>query len=208
VRPTLRCINEFNAPDTLHIRPWPDDVLDNVGLDPRSFYVETFWLGILGPSTTWLLRRLVAGLDRQPDGYALSLSGTARSLGLSDRGGRSAPFVRAISRTVKFQLANPEGPETLAVRRKLPPLNGFQVGHLPAVLQDAHAHWQEGQQQVPSGELVRRRGRLLALSMFEMGEDWDGAEHRLLEMRYHPALAHDAASWAWARHRAALNSAS
>ena len=39
---------------TLAIRPWPDPVIDAVGHDPRSSYVEHFWLGVLGPSTTWL----------------------------------------------------------------------------------------------------------------------------------------------------------
>ena len=35
--------------DSLMIRPWPDDVIDTLGFDPRSAYVETYWLGILGP---------------------------------------------------------------------------------------------------------------------------------------------------------------
>ena len=39
------------APEVLHIRPWPDDVIDKLGFDPRSPYVEDFWLGILGPSS-------------------------------------------------------------------------------------------------------------------------------------------------------------
>ena len=37
---------------TLHVSAWADPVLDRVGHDPRSAYVEQFWLGILGPSTT------------------------------------------------------------------------------------------------------------------------------------------------------------
>jgi len=35
----------------LPIRPWPDGVIDALGEDPRSAYVERFWLGILGPQT-------------------------------------------------------------------------------------------------------------------------------------------------------------
>ena len=35
----------------LTIRPWPDVLIDAHGHDPRSEYVETYWLGILGPST-------------------------------------------------------------------------------------------------------------------------------------------------------------
>ena len=43
--------------------------------------------------------------------------------------------------------------------------------------------------------------------MIEMGDDLDAAKHRLLDRRYHPALAHDVATWAWARHRVAVASA-
>ena len=68
---------------TLHVSAWADPVLDRVGHDPRSAYVEQFWLGVLGPTATWLLRRLVAGFDHRPDGYELDVAATARSLGLS-----------------------------------------------------------------------------------------------------------------------------
>jgi hypothetical protein len=207
MRPALRLTTEFSPPDTLYIRPWPDDVIDSFGFDPRSAYVETYWLGILGPSTTWLLRRLVAGLERNPDGYPISLAETARSLGLRDRGGRSSPFVRAVSRTIRFELATPEGPDVLAVRRKVPPLAQRQVDRLSPGLRAAHDRWQEEQLHVPSSDLLRRRGRLLALSMIELGDELEAAERRLLELRYHPALAHDAAEWAWQRHQAALASA-
>src|SRR5688572_3024262 len=44
------------------------------GHDPRSPYVERFWLGVLGPSTTWLLRCLAYGFDGQPDGFDLDLA--------------------------------------------------------------------------------------------------------------------------------------
>ena len=36
----------------LQVRPWSDDVVDELGFDPRSSYVEDYWLGILGPSST------------------------------------------------------------------------------------------------------------------------------------------------------------
>ena len=46
---------------TLMVVPWHDPVVDPVGFDVRSTYVELFWLNILGPSATWALRRLVHG---------------------------------------------------------------------------------------------------------------------------------------------------
>jgi hypothetical protein len=42
--------------DAIHVRPWPDPVIDAVGLDPRSAYVERFWLGILRPATFLVTR--------------------------------------------------------------------------------------------------------------------------------------------------------
>jgi hypothetical protein len=38
-------------PQTLHIVAWTDPVIDTLGHDPRSWYVEQFWLGIIGPTT-------------------------------------------------------------------------------------------------------------------------------------------------------------
>jgi hypothetical protein len=35
----------------LCVEPWHDPVIDEVGHDPRSTYVETFWLPVLGPTT-------------------------------------------------------------------------------------------------------------------------------------------------------------
>src|SRR3977135_3772455 len=106
---------------TLTIRPWPDPVIDAVGHDPRSTYVEHFWLGILGPSTTWLMRRLAAGLETHPAGFPLPLSDTARALGLGDKGGRHSPFMRALSRVSQFDLGQLEDEGTLDVRRHPPP---------------------------------------------------------------------------------------
>ena len=48
---------------TITILAWHDEVGDALGHDPRSDYVERFWLSILGPSTTWLLRSLAWGLE-------------------------------------------------------------------------------------------------------------------------------------------------
>lgn len=129
----------------LLVRPWHDQVIDAVGHDPRSSYVELFWLPVLGPSATWLLRRLAMGLDRQPDGYDLDLLDAARSLGLGMRGGRHAPFLRSIQRCCQFGCSRLFGDTTLEVRRRLPPLNRSQVARLPEGLQAAHQAWADQQ---------------------------------------------------------------
>ena len=189
--------------ETLSIRPWPDPVIDSLGHDPRSAYVEQFWLGVLGPSTTWLLRRLAAGLEAEPAGFELHLADTARALGLGDKTGRSGPFVRALGRCCQFGLAQPHDRTTLAVRRKLPPLNRRQVERLPEPLQTAHAKWQDDQLRTP-GDQLRRRARRLALSLLELGEDLESTERQLGRWKFHPALSREASAWAWDRHRQAL----
>ena len=93
-------------PGALSVIGWPDPVIDRLGHDPRSAYVERFWLAILGPSTTWLLRRLAAGLDASPDGFDLNLAVTARSLGLGGKVSRHGPFQKSIGRLVIFELAS------------------------------------------------------------------------------------------------------
>lgn len=195
---------------TLHalvIRPWPDPVIDSLGHDPRSNYVETYWLSVLGPSTTWLLRRLTSSFEASPAGFELPLADTARSLGLGDKGGRSSPFMRALARLVQFDLAQHQGDDVLAVRRKVPPLNRRQVQRLPATLQAAHQALQDADLHTPAVEQQRRRGRQLALSLLELGEDLEATEHQLLRWRYHPVLARESAAWAWDRYRKALAAA-
>ena len=90
---------------TLVIRPWPDPVIDKLGHDPRSVYVEQFWLSVLGPSTTWLLRQVAAGLDVRPEGFEMDLPATARALGLGNKGGRHSLFMRSLRRCEQFGLA-------------------------------------------------------------------------------------------------------
>lgn len=191
---------------SLRIKPLPDDVIDSLGYDPRSSYVETYWLGVLGPSTTWLLRRLAHGLEASPAGYELPLAETARCLGLGGQGGRHSPFIRALSRLVQFDLAQPYGRE-LAVRRKVPPLNRRQIANLPTTLQQAHEAQQQRDLERPPFEHMRQRARRLALSLLEIGEDLEEAERQLLRWKIHPALARESAAWAWDRHRRALEAA-
>ena len=192
---------------TINITPWPDPVIDTVGLDPRSDYVERYWLGVLGPSTTWLLRHLVDGLERTPAGFTLDMAETAARIGIGFQGGRHSPFSRALGRLVQFELARDDAPSGMAVRRKVPPLNRRQVSRLPEVLQDAHQRWTDGQAGASRLEGQRRRSRQLALSLLELGEDVEATERQLLRWGYHPALCYESAQWALMRHRQALAAA-
>jgi hypothetical protein len=182
--------------DTISVQPWADPVLDAVGHDPRSAYVERFWLSVLGPSTVWLMRRLADGLEQEPEGFTLHLPDTARALGLAVNSGRITSLLNAIERSCLFGAARFDGTGTLSVRRKLPPLNRRQVTRLPEPLQREHQLWQERELRHPEAEQLRRRARGLALSLLELGEPFAEAERQLHRWKFHPALAYDAMRWA------------
>lgn len=184
---------------TLLVQAWPDPVIDEVGHDVRSAYVERFWLGLLGPSATWLLRRLVSELEAAPEGFELDLALTATELGLGGRSGRHSPFFRCIERCCRFGAAHLAGERTLRVRRKLPPLTRAQVARLPDPVRAAHQAWVEGPGTALPVEQLRERARGLALSLLELGEDAEATERQLHRWRLHPAIAHEALAWATAR---------
>jgi hypothetical protein len=192
--------------DVLSVRPWPDEVIDVLGHDPRSAYVERFWLGVLGPSAVWLLRRLAAGLEASPAGYDLPLADTAQSIGIGGRG-RSSSFARTLGRICQFDLARIELPDAIAVRRKLPPLARRHLARLPESLQLEHQAWQEADLRVPELDRQRRRARKLALSLIALGEDVEGSERQLMRWHFHPAICRDAALWGWREHARAAEAA-
>src|ERR1700675_4669059 len=103
----------------IHVMPWPAPVLDAIGHDPRSRYVETFWLPTLGPTALLLLRHLATRFDQNPKGIQLRVAATSKALGLGEREGTSSPLVRSLARLEQFDLACSDGRGTVAVRRNL-----------------------------------------------------------------------------------------
>lgn len=179
----------------LRVVPWLDPVADPLGVHPCSLYVEQYWLGILGPSTTWLLRRVSYGLEAHPDGFVLDLADTAHALGLGDRMGKNSPFRRALHRLAKFELARSYGPEGLAVRTRIPPLPLRHIQRLAPSLQESHRQWLADQRLSPF-EQMRRRSRSLALGLATSGHEQADIERRLCGWQFHPALAFESAQWA------------
>lgn len=185
---------------TFAVDTWSDPVIDQLGHDPRSAYVEKFWLPILGPSSVWLLRRIADGLDRHPEGFELDLVDTAQSLGVGMRGGRNAPLLRTFERCCRFGAARMHGTSSISVRRRLAPLTRTQTERLPHSLRAEHEQWLTRPQGAPPFEQMQARARSLALSMLQLGEDNQSVERQLHRWRFHPALAHDALRWALAHH--------
>jgi hypothetical protein len=191
--------------DRLRVRPWSDPVIDQIGHDPRSPYVERFWLGILGPSVTWFLRHVVDRFDDAPDGFDLDLATCAAAIGLGSRQSRTAAFPRTLARCCQFGTARMPDAGSLEVRRRLAPLTRRQVARLPESLRVEHAGWIEAQPAPPQGRQLADRARRLALSLLELGEDADGAERQLERWRFPQLMAREATIWALGRWRGQLD---
>ena len=129
------------AAGVLVIRPWYDRRLATVGFDLRSAYVERYWLGVLGPSATMLLRRFARGLEERPDGFQISLADTARAIGLGGGTGRQSPITRTIDRACLFSTMLRVSESELHVRTHLPRLTPRQLSRLPLAVRNSHGPW-------------------------------------------------------------------
>jgi hypothetical protein len=153
----------------LLVVPWADPVCDDLGVDPRGTYVERFWLPLLGPTSTWILRRFAVEFDASPDGFSLDTADAARSIGVGTRGGRTGPFLRAIDRCVRFGCAQHAEHGILAVRRRLPPLSSAQANRLPRHLRGAHEDWQRDRRRRGPRPADDAHATRLARSLLDVG---------------------------------------
>jgi len=183
--------------EKIHIRPWPDAVIDTLGHDPRAPYPERFWLPTLGPTALLLLRHIAARFDRAPDGFVLDMAETSRCLGLGEREGRNSPLARSLGRLVQFDLGTYEGDAILAVRRHVPPINRRHVRRLPPAVQEEHDAWVSARLTEPPLAAARRNARRMALILLGLGDSPPEVERALGGAGFNPALARDAALWAW-----------
>ncbi len=137
------------------IRPWVDPVVDRRGHDPRSRYVERYWLGVIGPTATWIMRRFADEFDRRPAGFTLDLEHTATSMGLSFSKGVNSPFGKALHRCVMFGLAQPLS-DGFAVRRRFPTVAQRHLRRLPDDMQADHDEWARRTTVLDRGNLEQR----------------------------------------------------
>ena len=85
-----------------------------------------------------------------------------------------------------------------------PPLNRRQTARLSPSLQAAHERWQAEQLKEPPAEAQRRRGRQLALSLLELGEDLEAGRAPAAAVALPPGSGREAVAWATAAHRNAI----
>ena len=109
----------LETPEKLNVTAWRDPLIEAAGHRPASPYVETVWLAILGPASTWGWQRLarIAGAGK-PE-VTLDAAEFAASIGLGTGLGRNAPLSRTLARLEAFGTLHRNG-DTLGVRLALP----------------------------------------------------------------------------------------
>lgn len=183
--------------EAIYLTTWSGEKSDRH--DPRSAYVELFWLATLGPSTTWFLRHCADQLDTT-NAAVVHLDELAARLGIGHNGGANSPMARSVVRACRFGAARPGGPGTLEVRRFLPSLRPGQLRRLPESLQRRHEDFVADENCYGDLGRQRTRARRLALSLIECGDGYDAIELQLGRWRYHPSVAAEAVRWAWSCH--------
>jgi hypothetical protein len=103
-------------PNEAVLVPWHDDVIEQLGYGPRSMYVETCWLPVLGPTATWLFRRLGTWAEHNEDGTTIDMTDLAVSLGLGEGLGKQSQLSRSLERLIRFEVAQWRQVGELAVR--------------------------------------------------------------------------------------------
>ncbi len=185
--------------EVIKLIPWLDHRADAFGHDPRSSYVEQFWLGTLGPSTTWFLRHCVSLLD-DVESTSVDLREIAITMGIGHEGGTRSAMCKTVARACRFRATRSVGPETLAVRMRLPQLSYRQLLRMPEAVQRRHEEFTAANLSHDAVGRQRSRARRLAACLVECGDSFDQAEVQLARMSFHPAIVGDAVRWAWCIH--------
>lgn len=174
---------------------WEPTADTSAGFDPRACYTERFWVPVLGPTGAWLVRRFADALDAEPEGCTVDLAEMAAGLGLGWSASTHSPLRRALVRCVQHDVLRWSGEGLLSVPRRLPFVPRRLLLRLPLGLQAEHRDWVASVALADLGA-GRRRARLVALELADLGLDDACIERHLLRRGVHPASAFEAARWA------------
>jgi hypothetical protein len=184
----------YEFPTLMRFISWRDVNIESLGYDPRSTYVEKFWLPFIGPSTILLLRRIVESLETNPYGFDLDLKELSTMLGLGQAIGRNSSIQKTLNRLLVFELARVMPSNALSVRLKMPPLPQRYVKRLPLTLQEQHTIIVDSSSS-DNVMAVRKRARSLALSLAKLGHDRNSIENQLIAWRFHPSVCYETLHW-------------
>lgn len=195
-RPTTPQTSDSMCDQIVGVLPWLTPPRDDHSHDPRSAYVETFWLPVIGPSATLLMRRFADLFEEAPNGFEVDLRSMSRDIGLGPRLDKGGAFARTVERCVKFNLMYLDA-AMLYVRQRVPRLGERQVQRLDPRLQELHSSWTID----PADDDAQRRTELvraahLVRTLLALGESAHDAERQLHRWHFHPSIAWHAVQWA------------
>lgn len=127
---------ELRPLEQITIVKWVDPVIDAVGVPVDGCYAEKYWLPVLGPTATWMARRLASSLA--DDAVTLDMAELGSALGVGIGTGANCPLVRALARLCRFGVAR-DLDDSYQVRTMLGPVPRSQLKRLPAALQSDHS---------------------------------------------------------------------
>ncbi|MCE2855737.1 MAG: hypothetical protein LW606_08570 [Ilumatobacteraceae bacterium] len=141
----------FGLPHTglLNIRTWRHTPVSDPRLCTGDMYLETFWLGVLGPTATWLTRHLtkllaVASSDDVAGVVTIDVVELGARLGVSSQPTHDSVLSRAFNRLIMFNFAVPlydSGMQCLAIRTIVPRIPDRLISRFHPVLRDEHNLW-------------------------------------------------------------------
>lgn len=99
-------------------------------------YVEMLWLPVIGPSSTWLLRRLSGWALACPEGLTVVLPELSESLGLGWSSGPNSSLQRSMRRLIMFGLAR--WGDSFEVVTQVPAVSERQLARMSPGLVRAH----------------------------------------------------------------------
>ena len=134
-RPAGRRELERQAWARFTVRPWHDAAVEEGGHRFDSFYVEKFWLPIVGPTGILTARNLA----RRVSGASVDLDELAAEMGC-----KAQAMSHTLSRLERFSfITSQAGSPTVFVRRHVAPLPLTLFGQLPAHLRVEHSMFVE-----------------------------------------------------------------
>ncbi len=133
--PSWRTI-ELRSLEQLTVVRWVDVKLDLIGVPIDGAYAEKYWLPVLGPTATWMARRLASSLADGP--VTVDVAELGAAIGVGGSTSVNCPLMRALGRLLRFGVVR-EGVDVYEVRTMLGPVPKSQLRRLPASMQTDHA---------------------------------------------------------------------
>lgn len=137
----------------LTVVQWRDPLVESCGYEMRGVYVERFWLPVLGPTCTLLLRRVADMFDAHPDGFTVDMHDLGAQLGVAFNDSAHNALSRAFLRCEMFGFSQRHtnrrdagSHDSVAIRRVAPPLAQRHIKRLPASLVAMLEAWNESAQ--------------------------------------------------------------